>query len=148
LNRPLVAGFEVPGDSVAQPRFQARLLNLCAGLALLLAACGIYGVLAYSVTQRQREIGIRMALGAPRNNVLGLVLRQGMRLTLLGVGLGVVAALALTKVLQNLLYEVRPTDPLTYAAVTLTLLLIALFACWLPARRAAKVDPMVALRSE
>jgi putative ABC transport system permease protein len=136
------------GASVAQPRFQARLLNLCAGLALLLAACGIYGVLAYSVTQRQREIGIRMALGAPRNNVLGLVLRQGMRLTLLGVGLGVVAALALTKVLQNLLYEVRPTDPLTYAAVTLTLLLIALFACWLPARRAAKVDPMVALRSE
>jgi putative ABC transport system permease protein len=136
------------GASVAQPRFQARLLNLCAGLALLLAACGIYGVLAYSVTQRQREIGIRIALGAPRNNVLGLVLRQGMRLTLLGVGLGVVAALALTKVLQNLLYEVRPTDPVTYAAVTLTLLLIALLACWLPARRAAKVDPMVALRSE
>jgi putative ABC transport system permease protein len=136
------------GASVAQPRFQAGLLNLFAGLALLLAACGIYGVLTYSVTQRQREIGIRMALGAPRNNVLGLVLRQGMRLTLLGVGLGVVAALALTKVLQNLLYEVRPTDPVTYSVVTLVLLLIALFACWLPARRASRIDPMVALRTE
>ncbi len=134
--------------SVAQPRFQAGLLNLLGGIALLLAACGIYGVLAYNVTQRQREIGIRMALGAPRNNVLRLVLRQGMRLTLLGVGIGVLAALALTKVLQNLLYEVQPTDPLTYAAVTLLLLLIALLACWLPARRASRVDPMAALRSE
>jgi putative ABC transport system permease protein len=134
--------------SVAQPRFQAGLLNLFAGLALLLAACGIYGVLAYNVTQRQREIGIRMALGAPRNNVLALVLGQGMRLTLLGLGIGVVSALALTKVLRNLLYEVRPTDPVTYAVVTLVLLLIALFACWLPARRASRIDPMAALRAE
>ncbi len=136
------------GASVAQPRFQAGLLNLFAGIALLLAACGIYGVLAYNVTQRQREIGIRMALGAPRNSVLGLVLRQGMRLTLLGVGLGVVAALSLTQVLRNLLYEVQPTDPLTFLAVICLLGAIALFACWLPARRAARVDPMVALRTE
>lgn len=134
--------------SVAQPRFQAGLLNLFGGLALLLAACGLYGVLAYHVTQRQREIGIRIALGAPRNSVLALVLRQGMRLTARGVGMGVVAALALTKVLQNLLYEARPTDPLTYGVVTLVLLLVALFACWLPARRASRIHPMVVLRAD
>ena len=136
------------GESIAQPRFQAGLLNLFGAVALLLAACGIYGVLAYSVTQRQREIGIRMALGAQKRNVLSLVMRHGMKLALIGVGVGVVAALALTQVLSNLLYEVQPTDPVTFVAVSLLLAAIALLACWLPARRAAKVDPMEALRAE
>jgi putative ABC transport system permease protein len=136
------------GESIAQPRFQAGLLNIFGGVALLLAACGIYGVLAYAVTQRQREIGIRMALGAQKRNVLSLVIGQGMKLALMGVVIGVLAALALTRVLSNLLYEVRPTDALTFTAVSLLLLGVALFACWLPARRAAKIDPMEALRYE
>jgi len=136
------------GESIAQPRFQAGLLNIFGGVALLLAACGIYGVLAYAVTQRQREIGIRMALGAQKRNVLSLIIGQGMKLALTGVVIGVLSALALTRVLRNLLYEVKPTDPFTFAAVALLLVGIALFACWLPARRAAKVDPMEALRCE
>ena len=136
------------GESMAQPRFQAGLLSLFGALALLLAACGIYGVLACVVTQRQREIGIRMALGAQRRNVLSLVIGQGLKLTLSGAALGVVAALALTRVVRSLLYGVSPTDPLTFAAVTATLLLVAVFACWLPARRAARVHPMEALRYE
>jgi putative ABC transport system permease protein len=136
------------GESIAQPRFQAGLLNIFGGVALLLAACGIYGVLAYAVTQRQREIGIRMALGAQKRNVLSLVIGQGMKLALAGVVIGVLAALALTRVLSNLLYEVRPTDALTFTAVSLLLVGVALFACWLPARRAAKIDPMEALRYE
>src|SRR5213082_212103 len=136
------------GESMAQPRFQAGLLNLFGGVALLLAACGIYGVLAYSVTQRQREIGVRMALGAQKRNVLSLVISQGMKLALAGVVVGLVLALALTRVIQSLLYEVEPTDPLTFAGVSLLLVAIALFACWLPARRAAQVDPMEALRYE
>jgi putative ABC transport system permease protein len=135
-------------ESIAQPRFQAGLLNLFGGVALLLAACGIYGVLAYAVTQRRREIGIRMALGARRRDVLSLVIGQGMKLALTGVVIGVLSALALTRVLRNLLYEVRPTDALTFAAVALLLVGVALFACWLPARRAAKIDPMEALRHE
>ena len=136
------------GESMAQPRFQAGLLSLFGALALLLAACGIYGVLACVVTQRRREIGIRMALGAQRRNVLSLVIGQGLKLTLSGAALGVVAALALTRVVRSLLYGVSPTDPLTFAAVTATLLLVAVFACWLPARRAARVHPMEALRYE
>jgi putative ABC transport system permease protein len=135
-------------ESIAQPRFQAGLLNLFGGVALLLAAGGIYGVLAYAVTQRRREIGIRMALGAQKHNVLTLILGQGMKLALTGVVIGVLSALALTRVLRNLLYEVRPTDSLTFAAVSLLLVAIALFACWLPARRAAQVDPIEALRHE
>jgi putative ABC transport system permease protein len=136
------------GESIAQPRFQAGLLNLFGAVALLLAAGGIYGVLAYSVSQRRREIGIRMALGAQQHDVLSLVIGQGMKLALSGVVIGVMSALALTRVLRNLLYEVKPTDPLTFAAVALLLVAIALFACWLPARRAAHVDPMEALRYE
>jgi ABC-type antimicrobial peptide transport system permease subunit len=136
------------GESIAQPRFQAGLVNLFGAVALLLAACGIYGVLAYAVTQRQREIGIRMALGAQKHNVLLLVIGQGMKLALAGVVIGVFSALALTRVLRNLLYEVKPTDPLTFAVVTLLLVAIAVFACWLPARRASRIDPMEALRYE
>ena len=136
------------GESMAQPRFQAGLLNLFGGVALLLATCGIYGVLAYAVTQRQREIGVRLALGAQKRNVLSLVIGQGMRLALTGVAIGIVAALALTRVIRSLLYGVTPTDPVTFVFVSLLLGGVALLACWLPARRAAKIDPMEALRYE
>ena len=116
--------------------------------SLLLAACGIYGVLAYAVTQRQREIGVRMALGAQKRNVLSLVLGHGLRLAVLGVALGLMAALALTRVIQSLLYDVRPTDPVTFAVVSAVLIVVALLACWLPARRATLIHPMEALRDE
>src|SRR5439155_945122 len=135
-------------ESIAQPRLQTELLSLFAAVALLLAAVGLYGVLAYAVTQRQREIGVRMALGAQRRTVLSLVIGQGMRLALVGVIIGVLCALALTRVLQSLLYGVTPSDPLTFAAVSLLLIATALLACWLPARRAANLNPMVALRYE
>jgi putative ABC transport system permease protein len=134
--------------SLARPRFNALLLALFAGVALLLTAIGIYGVMAYSVAQRRQEIGIRMALGAQKGDVLRLVVGGGMRLTALGVLLGVAAAFTLTRLLGNLLYGVGSFDGVTFGAVALLLALIALLACWLPARRAAAVNPLVALRSE
>jgi ABC-type antimicrobial peptide transport system permease subunit len=134
--------------NVAQRRLSMQLLGGFAGGALLLAALGLYGVLAYTVAQRTREIGIRLALGAQRRDVLGQVVGQGMRLALVGLVLGLAGALVLTRVLERLLYEVEPTDPLTFLVVPLTLVGVALFACWLPARRAAGVDPMAALRNE
>jgi putative ABC transport system permease protein len=133
---------------MAQPRFQAGLLSLFGALALLLAACGIYGVLAYAVTQRQREIGVRMALGAQRRNVLSLVIGQGMKWVVTGAALGIAGALALTRVIRSLLYGVTPTDPLTFAGVSVLLVGVALLACYLPARRASRIDPMEALRYE
>jgi putative ABC transport system permease protein len=134
--------------NVAQRRLSVQLLGGFAGGALLLSALGLYGVLAYTVNQRTREIGIRMALGAQPRAVLGLVIGEGMRLALLGIILGEAGAFALTRVLQRLLYEIKPTDPLTFVAVTALLAFVAFLACWLPARRAARVDPMVALRCE
>ncbi len=134
--------------SLARPRFNAFLLSIFAGVALLLTAIGIYGVMAYSVAQRRQEIGIRMALGAQKQDVLRLVVGGGMKLTALGVLIGLSAALALTRLLGNMLYGMQPFDGPTLTAVALLLALIALLACWLPARRAAGVNPLVALREQ
>ncbi len=117
-------------------------------VALLLAAIGLYGVIAYAVAQRTRELGIRMALGAQRDNILWLVLRQGLNLVLVGVAIGLVGALVLTRFLSGLLFDLKPTDPPTLIATSLLLVAVASLACWVPARRATKVDPMVALRNE
>ena len=117
-------------------------------MALVLAAIGLYGVLTYTVTQRTREIGIRTALGAQRPDVIGLVFRQGMKLTGLGILIGLAGAFVLTGLIRSLLFDVAPTDSLTFAVIPVMLAMVALLACWLPARRAAKVDPMEALRYE
>jgi putative ABC transport system permease protein len=135
-------------EATAQPRFNASLLALFALLALVLAAVGIYGVIAFAVAQRTHEIGLRMALGAQPRDVLRLILAQGLKLTLSGVGLGLFAAFALTRWLKTLLFGVSTTDPLTFGGIALVLTVVALLACWIPARRAAKVDPIVALRYE
>ncbi len=139
---------EVVARSIASQRFSLILLGAFAGLALLLAGIGIYGVLSYLVGQRTHEIGVRMALGAQRLDVLRMVLQNGARMTLAGTAIGIVAALGLTQLMASMLFGVRPTDPLTFGLVTVVLCGIALFACYLPARRAAKVDPMAALRYE
>jgi len=139
---------DLVSDSMGQRRLSMVLLGTFSGIALLLASVGIYGVMSYSVAQRTREMGIRMALGAKQRDVLRLVLRQGMTLVLIGVGIGVLAALALTRVIANQLYAVRPTDPTTFTAVAVLLAGIALVATLLPAWRATRVDPVVALRDE
>ncbi len=139
---------DVFADAVSRPRFLAQLLGIFAGLALLLAAIGTYGILSYSVTERHREIGIHMALGATRGSVLRMVLGQGARLTGVGLGLGLVASVALTRLLQAQLFNVRPTDPITMVAVAGVIAFVALLACYLPANRATRVDPMVVLRDE
>jgi putative ABC transport system permease protein len=139
---------DVMEASVAAPRFRTLVLGLFGLAALLLGAIGIYGVMSYSISLRTREIGIRIALGAARPQVIKLVLRQGLALTLIGLGIGLLGALALTHLLSSMLYEIRPTDPLTFAGVSLLLTAASLLANWVPAQRAAKVDPLVALRYE
>jgi putative ABC transport system permease protein len=138
----------IRADSIARERFILALVGSFAAVSLLLAMVGIYGLMSYVVTQRTREIGIRMALGAQASDVRILVLRRGLTLALAGVAIGLGGAFALTRVMKTLLFEVSATDPLTFALVTLLLTLVALSACWIPARRATKVDPMTALRFE
>jgi ABC-type antimicrobial peptide transport system permease subunit len=136
------------GDSLQSTRFNTVLLGLFAGVALALSAVGISGVVAWNVTQRTREIGVRLALGADRANVLLLVIGQSMRVVMIGVVLGVAGSLAVAHTLQSLLYGINAFDPLTFVGVVALLAAAALLACWLPARRATKVDPMIALRAE
>src|SRR6185503_17398195 len=133
---------------VHQERLIAQLGGFFSVFALALACLGIYGVLSFAVVQRTREIGVRIALGAQRRDVVSLVVSQGLKLVLLGSVMGLVAALAATRLVSSLLYRVTPTDPATFACVSLLLGLVAVLASWLPARRATKVDPMEALRYE
>jgi putative ABC transport system permease protein len=135
-------------DAVTQPRFNFALLAVFSAIALVLSAAGIYGVTAYTVSQRTHEIGIRMALGAQGRDVLRMILGQGLRLTLIGVAFGLLASVLLTRFLSSMLFGIGATDLSTFVSVALILTGVALVACFVPARRAAKTDPMVALRYE
>jgi putative ABC transport system permease protein len=138
----------IVAGTVERQRFATTLLSVFSVVALVIAAVGIFGVMAYAVSQRTSEIGIRMALGASRGNVLRMILGQGMFVVLLGIGAGLVACVALTRVMQSMLYNLNARDPLTFALIAIGFTLIALLACLLPALRATKVDPLVALRSD
>jgi ABC-type antimicrobial peptide transport system permease subunit len=153
LDRGIVLADVTPLDSIisnaaAQPRFRSVLLGSIAGLALVMAIVGLYGVIAYSVSQRTREIGIRMALGAHRDDILGMVLREGLVLAGFGILGGLLGAYAATRVLSGLLYGVAPTDAASFGFAAAGLVVVALVASYVPARRAMKVDPLVALRIE
>jgi ABC-type antimicrobial peptide transport system permease subunit len=139
---------EVLAGSLAARRISMVLLGIFAAMALLLSCVGIYGVISYTVGQRTREIGVRMALGAQRGDVMRMVLREGLTMAFTGVAFGTVAALALARLIASQLFDVSPQDPLTFAAIAIVLILAALLACYLPARRALRVDPVVALRYE
>jgi predicted permease len=138
---------EVRSSGLQSPRVTTTLIGLFGMLALLITAAGIAGVIAFSVNQRTQEFGIRMALGAPRAGVLGMVLRQGLQLVAIGLVIGMAGAIFLTRLLSTLLFEVEPTDALTFLAVSTVLMMVAVLACLMPARRAASVDPIVALRA-
>jgi ABC-type antimicrobial peptide transport system permease subunit len=135
-------------ESIRRPRLLAQLLGTFAGLALLLAAVGTYGVLSYMVTQRRREIGIRMALGAARSSVIALVMKQGVQATIIGVIVGLAGAFGVNRLMTSLLFGVQPTDAATMAAVIATITIVATIACWLPAWRASQLDPNVVLRTD
>jgi putative ABC transport system permease protein len=135
-------------ESIAQRRLNMLMLGAFALIALVLAASGIFGLMAYTVAQRTHEIGIRMALGAQKSDILKLIFGQAMSLTMIGLGLGLAAAFALTRLMSGLLFGVSSTDPLTFLSLALFLAAVALIACYIPARRAIKVDPMIALRYE
>ena len=135
-------------ESIAHTRFRTLLLTMFGAGALVLAAIGIYGVISYSVSRRLQEIGIRMALGAQATNVRNLVITSGLKLALAGVVIGVAVAFAITRLMSSLLFGLDPTDTLTFVSVPILLLVVALVACYIPARRATKVDPLVALRYE
>jgi putative ABC transport system permease protein len=135
-------------DSMARRRFNLTLLSIFGVVALLLAAVGIYGVISYGVSQRIQEIGIRLALGAKTRDVLLMIVRQGMGLAIVGITFGLVGAFALTRLMKALLFEVSPTDPVTFLGTACVLILVALLACLIPARRATKVNPLIALRYE
>ncbi len=139
---------ELLNRTLSAAKFGLLLFGLFAGVALVLAAIGIYGVMATSVTQRTHEFGLRMALGAETRDVLRLVIRQGMLLVVIGIAAGLLSAVALTRLMSSLLFGVSPTDPMTLAVITVLLAIVALLACYIPARRATKVDPLVALRYE
>jgi putative ABC transport system permease protein len=139
---------EIVSQGLWAPRMGAGLLTVFGGLALILAAVGVYGVLSYSVSQQTREIGIRMSLGAQQNQVLRLVIGQGIRLAVAGLALGLLVAFALTRVLSSLLFGVSTHDPVTFGGVSLVLVSVAILACYIPARRATRVDPIIALRYE
>jgi putative ABC transport system permease protein len=139
---------EIVSDSVAERRLTMLLMTFFAGTALLLAAVGIYGVIAYGVTQRTQEIGIRMALGAERGDVLRMVVRQALVLVVGGILIGGACALLLTRLMEGLLFQVKPGDPLTFAVVSAVLAAVALLASYVPGRRATRVDPVIALRAE
>jgi len=139
---------DVVNLALQQERLLAQLGGFFSVFALGLACLGLYGVLSFAVVQRTREIGLRVALGAQQGNVLSLVIGKGLRLALTGAAIGLVGGLAVTRLVASLLYGVEATDPLTYGSVVMLLVIVALLACWLPARRAARVDPMVALRNE
>jgi putative ABC transport system permease protein len=134
--------------SYSQPRFGLLLVGIFAGVGLILVTIGVYSVIAYATARRTREIGIRMALGAQRQNILGLIVGQGARMALAGVALGSITSFALTRLLASMLFEVKPSDPLVFVAVSALLLAVTLLACYIPARRAMRVDPMVALHYE
>jgi putative ABC transport system permease protein len=134
--------------ALREPRFNTVLIGVFAGLALLLASVGLYAVIAYSVTQRTHEIGVRITVGAGQRDIFRLIVGQGMILALIGVAIGLAASMALTRAMSSLLFGVSATDPLTFAAIALLLTFVSLVACYVPARRAMRVDPMVALRHE
>jgi ABC-type antimicrobial peptide transport system permease subunit len=135
-------------ESIRRPRLLAQLLGAFAGLALLLAAVGTYGVLSYMVTERRREIGIRMALGAARSSVIAQVMKQGLQLTIIGIVIGLAGAFGVNRLIATLLFGVRPTDPTTFVVVIMTITLVAAVSCWLPAWRASRLDPSVVLKAD